>query len=161
MNGISTGRPRIDVVDAQRGLAVLAIVLVHNLEHFIFPVYPADPPAWLAALDMWQKLAFTFVLVSSFVIMYRNARFSRMVSGLRFYGRMSLTNYVTQSVIGALVYFPFGLYLAPHFGYTLSLLAGVAVFILQMLFCRWWLSRHRQGPLEYVWHKWTWIGTGR
>lgn len=36
------------------------------------------------AFDMWQKLAFTFVLVSSFVLLYRNAGFSRAVSGLRF-----------------------------------------------------------------------------
>ena len=29
----------------------MAIVLVHNLEHFIYPVYPTDPPAWLGTLD--------------------------------------------------------------------------------------------------------------
>ena len=41
--------PRIEVVDALRGFAVLAIILVHNLEHFIFPVYPdaASQPEWL------------------------------------------------------------------------------------------------------------------
>ena len=27
--------PRIEVVDALRGFAVMAIILVHNLEHFI------------------------------------------------------------------------------------------------------------------------------
>ncbi len=43
--------PRIEVVDALRGFAVLAILLVHNVEHFIYSVYPADSPAWLAALD--------------------------------------------------------------------------------------------------------------
>lgn len=42
---------RIESVDALRGFAVMAIVLVHNLEHFIYPVYPTDPPAWLATLD--------------------------------------------------------------------------------------------------------------
>ena len=146
-----------------RTLVVSSVLFapLYTLRELVMQGAPVVQQSAGTALDMWQKLAFTFVLVSSFVIMYRSARFSRMVSGLRFYGRMSLTNYVTQSVIGALVYFPFGLYLAPHFGYTLSLLAGVAVFILQMLFCRWWLSLHRQGPLEYVWHKWTWIGTGR
>ena len=30
---------RIEAVDALRGFAVMAILLVHNLEHFIFPVY--------------------------------------------------------------------------------------------------------------------------
>ena len=43
--------PRIEVVDALRGLAVMAIILVHNLEHFIFPVYPAHSPGWLNVLD--------------------------------------------------------------------------------------------------------------
>lgn len=97
------------------------------------------------ALDMWQKLAFTSVLVSSFVLLYRNGKFENAVSILRPYGKMSLTNYITQSIIGAFIYFPIGLYLAPYCGYTVSLLIGVAVFALQMLFCRWWLSRHKQG----------------
>lgn len=43
--------PRIEVVDALRGFAVMAIILVHNLEHFIYPVYPADSPGWLQTLD--------------------------------------------------------------------------------------------------------------
>ena len=43
--------PRIEVVDALRGFAVMAILLVHNLEHFIFPVYPTDQPGWLATLN--------------------------------------------------------------------------------------------------------------
>ena len=51
MEKIAAQKARIDVVDALRGFAVLAIVLVHNLEHFIFPVYPENQPAWLAALD--------------------------------------------------------------------------------------------------------------
>ena len=42
---------RIDTVDALRGFAVMAILLVHNLEHFIYPVYPTDSPAWLATID--------------------------------------------------------------------------------------------------------------
>ena len=45
--------PRVEVVDALRGFAVLAILLVHNVEHFIYPVYP-DPatlPGWLNVLN--------------------------------------------------------------------------------------------------------------
>ena len=34
---LSTKTPRIEVVDALRGFAVMAILLVHNLEHFISP----------------------------------------------------------------------------------------------------------------------------
>ena len=58
------------------------------------------------AFDMWQKLAFTLVLVASFVLLYQRKAFSKSVSDLRFYGKMSLTNYVSQSIIGAFIYFP-------------------------------------------------------
>ncbi len=113
------------------------------------------------AFDMWQKLAFTLVLVASFILLYQNMKFKKAVTNLHFYGKMSLTNYITQSILGAIIYFPFGLYLAPYCGYTISLFIGILVFFLQVKFCKWWLNRHKQGPLECIWHKWTWIGTNK
>jgi uncharacterized protein len=108
--------------------------------------------------DMWQKFAFTFVLVSSFILLYQTEVFKRLTYHLRTYGRMSLTNYITQSFIGALIYFPFGLNLAPKLGYAPSFLVGIAMFVLQLLFCKWWLKHNKQGPFESLWHKLTWLG---
>ncbi|MDF9831231.1 DUF418 domain-containing protein [Parabacteroides sp. PF5-6] len=108
-------------------------------------------------LDMWQKFAFTFVLVASFVLLYQKESFREKVDSLRFYGRMSLTNYITQSILGAIIYFPIGFYLAPYCGFTVSLLIGFLFFALQVCFCKWWLKSHKQGPLESLWHKLTWI----
>ncbi|MDL2255364.1 DUF418 domain-containing protein [Parabacteroides sp. OttesenSCG-928-K15] len=108
-------------------------------------------------LDMWQKLAFTFVLVASFVLLYQNNRFKKATTNFTYYGKMSLTSYITQSIGGALIYFPIGLYLAPYCGFTLSLIIGFLFFLLQVQFCKWWLKSHKQGPLESLWHKMTWI----
>lgn len=109
-------------------------------------------------LDMWQKLSFMFVLVSSFVLLYNNKeRFRKLTTDLRFYGRMSLTNYITQSILGAFIFFPFAFGLAPYCGYTLSLLIGCVIIVAQVAFCKWWLKSHKQGPLESLWHKLTWI----
>ena len=88
-----------------------------------------------------------------------SVQFKKAVSNLRFYGKMSLTNYISQSILGAIIYFPFGFYLAPYCGYSISLLIGIILLILQVQFCKWWLSKHKQGPLETIWHKWTWIGS--
>jgi uncharacterized protein len=107
--------------------------------------------------DMWQKFAFTFVLVASFVLLYQTEAFKRLTANLRYYGRMSLTNYITQSFVGALIYFPFGLNLAPKLGFAPSLLVGFAMLFLQVAFCKWWLKHHKQGPFESLWHKLTWI----
>lgn len=45
MEEFTSKSPRIEVVDALRGFAVMAILLVHSLEHFIFPVYPVSSPS--------------------------------------------------------------------------------------------------------------------
>lgn len=108
-------------------------------------------------LTMWYNIAFTGVLISIFVILYQSDIFKRMANGLRFYGRMSLTNYVSQSIIGSLIFFPYALGLASRLGVAWSLVVGLAVMFVQIWFCRWWLKNHKQGPLESIWHRATWL----
>ena len=76
---------RINVVDALRGFALLAIVLLHNLEHYNIYFIPEAQPEWLQTLDkgVWNTLFFlfagkayaTFSLLFgfSFYIQYHNA----------------------------------------------------------------------------------------
>ena len=112
-------------------------------------------------LDMWHKLAFAVVLISSFVLLYQKEIFRKLTDDLRWYGRMSLTSYLSQSLIGAILFSPFTLYLAPYCGYFVSGMIGILIFMLQIQFSKWWFKRHKQGPLESLWHKLTWIGVGK
>lgn len=106
---------------------------------------------------MWYNIAFTAMLVSVFVILYQSNIFRKMTNGLRFYGRMSLTNYVSQSIIGSFIFFPYALGLASSLGIAWSFVIGLVVMFLQIWLCKWWLNSHKQGPLEWIWHKLTWL----
>lgn len=72
-------------------------------------------------------------------------------------GRMALTNYLAQSVIGTLFFYGYGL---GHWGTgrAWQLVFVVVVFALQVAFSRWWLSRYRYGPMEWLW-RWATYGT--
>lgn len=142
-------------------VAAIAFAPLYTLKELIMQNDAIIQQTAGTAFDMWQKLAFTLVLIASFILLYQSKKFRNAVGDLRFYGKMSLTNYISQSIIGAIIYFPFGLYLAPYCGYTVSLLIGCFTFLLQVKFCKWWLSKHKQGPLEHIWHKWTWLGTNK
>lgn len=106
---------------------------------------------------MWYNIAFTAILVSVFVLLYQSDAFKKMTNGLRFYGRMSLTNYVSQSIIGSLIFFPYALSLASVIGIAWSFVVGLGVMLAQIYFCKWWLKNHKQGPLEGLWHRLTWF----
>ncbi len=108
-------------------------------------------------MDSWYNLSLMFVWVSGFILLFKKHFFHKILSKLVPFGRMSLTNYIMQSIIGAFIYYGFALGLYKYTGATYSLIIGILLFLLQITFCKWWLKSHKQGPLEYLWHKGTWI----
>lgn len=104
-----------------------------------------------------SNFAFMLVLVSSFVYLYMKSAAKRVLNTFAPLGRMSLTNYVVQSMMGTFVYYGYGLGLYQYTGATYCLLIGLLLFTIQLFFCRWWLKRYKQGPLENLWHRATWI----
>ena len=100
----------------------------------------------------------TAILVASFSLLWfkRNNGYTLQRSLIP-YGRMSLTNYITSSIIGCFIFLNYGLDLYKSTGATVSIFIGIAIFFVQFIFSRWWLSRYKQGPLEYIWKKLTWI----
>ena len=112
-------------------------------------------------VSSWSNLAFMIVLVATFIVLYQKESVHKLLAKLIPFGKMSLTNYILQSVVGCFIYYRYGLGLVEYTGATYSLLIGIVLFILQLYFCKWWLSKHRQGPLEYIWHKATWISFGK
>lgn len=103
-----------------------------------------------------SKFAFMMLLVSATILLYYLSPLKAILSKIIPYGRMSLTNYITQSIIGSFIFYNWGLHL--QLDHTRSMLVGIAIFIVQFLFARWWFRSHKQGPLEYIWKKATWIG---
>jgi uncharacterized protein len=106
----------------------------------------------------YSNFAFMLVLVSVFVLLYQTTVGQKILEKLTPLGRMSLSNYIMQSIIGAFIYYGIGLGFYEYTGATYCLLIGIMFLFLQLLFCRWWLKSHKQGPLEGLWHKATWIG---
>ena len=111
----------------------------------------------LKVVDMYGNLALTAVLVASFILLYKINFFRKIASGLRYCGRMSLTAYVLQSMIGGFVFFGYGLGIGPSVLHTKSLAIGIVLFAILFYFCKFWINRYGQGPLEKLWHKLTWI----
>ncbi|MFC0351022.1 DUF418 domain-containing protein [Undibacterium danionis] len=88
--------------------------------------------------------------VSVLVLMFNSAGVLAKVKVLAPYGRMALTNYLSQSIICSAVFYSYGL------GYYGMQRAHQVVFvlivvILQLMFSHWWLSKFRYGPMEWLW----------
>lgn len=103
------------------------------------------------------QFAFMLILVSGVVFAFYKTNLHDGLMKITPYGKMSLTNYITQSIVGSMLYYNWGFALHNQFGITASCLAGIVFFILQFSFCRWWMNHHSHGPMEYIWKRATWL----
>jgi uncharacterized protein len=87
----------------------------------------------------------------------KKAWWQRQILKLAPYGRMALTNYVLQTLIGTFIFFGFGLGKLGDWGSTVTFLMGLGIFILQRIFSQWWLQRYHFGFLEWVWRSLTFL----
>lgn len=133
----------------------LFIFRVYVPEHII---HPSILTSYNIAISSLANFAFMAILVSLFTLLWFNKgegyRWQKFIIP---YGRMSLTNYITQSIIGVCIYYGFGLGLYKSTGATATLAIGALIFLVQWMFSRYWLEGHKQGPLEYLWRRGTWM----
>ena len=139
-------------------IAVLAFIPFYLLKSY--------PESWnigqavrrplLVIVTSWSNVAFMAVLVSCFTLLFYAWPRLDFFSPL---GKMSLTSYVVQSIIGTSIYYGFGLGMYQYTGASFALAIGIVLALVQRQFSVWWLKSRKQGPLETLWHRATWAGS--
>lgn len=106
----------------------------------------------------WTNMAFMLILVSGFVLLFNNGFFNKLLNVFSPCGKMSLSNYILQSMLGSWIYYGYGLGLYKYTSSTYCIMIGIILAILQCGFSKWWMEKYKRGPLETLWHKATWYG---
>jgi uncharacterized protein len=123
-------------------------------ENVTFDNWPAM--IGLTAFDI-NNLAMTFIIVCLFVLGYNKVKGKRLLNAFIPYGRIALTNYFLQSVIGTFIFYGWGLNYLGELRNAYSFLLAILIIILQMIISKWWLSQFYYGPLEWIWRSITYF----
>lgn len=78
-----------------------------------------------------------------------------------FPGRMALSNYIGQSLLGILIFYGIGFELGAGMGLTLVVILAACVWLVQAIFSRIWLHYCQFGLLEWIWRMLTYGKTFR
>lgn len=99
----------------------------------------------------WLEFGLMLVILSAICWLYKKNKLKRFFSSLQRVGKMTLTNYVMQNIISITLFSGFGLGLLsnlPLFGY---ILIALTIYFAQTFFSKWWLSKFKYGPIEWIW----------
>ena len=112
----------------------------------------------VAMFNMWKNVCMMLMIVSGVTLAYYKTRAKNWLIKIAPYGKMSLTNYLGQSIIGGILFYQWGFGLWNDCAHTVSFLMGIGVIALQFVFCTWWMKHHKRGPFEQLWCWATWFG---
>lgn len=94
---------------------------------------------------------FSFAIVAFIVLLMTNRICEKLLRPIGTAGRMSLTIYLVQSIVGSIIFYHYGL--GFYGGLTLlsCVLIGVFIYIIQIILAEIWFMKFQHGPLEKVW----------
>lgn len=88
---------------------------------------------------------------ATITLWYMNKRSSSILQVIKPAGRMALTNYIMQTILGITIYYGIGLGLGARVGPVIFLPIAIVIFIIQVIYSNWWFRYFGYGPLEWIW----------
>jgi uncharacterized protein len=85
----------------------------------------------------------------------RGDRFIALRTRVASAGRVSLSAYLSQTLIFTTVFYGYGLGKAFQWGPFAVCSFAVMVYLAQLVVCHWWCQRFRLGPMEWLWRSLT------
>lgn len=108
---------------------------------------------WLPFLIVAGMIMQSLFYISAFIGLFQSTRTGKVLAVFIPVGKMSLTNYLLQTLLYLVIFFHWthGLQLFGKIGMTETYLIAILFFGLQVLFSKTWLKHHQQGPVETIW----------
>ena len=97
------------------------------------------------------RLGMAMGYIGLLVLFVKSVSFIRFKASLSAVGRMALTNYLMHSVICAVVFTGLGFSLVGELPRASLYIVVFSIWIFQMIFSPWWLTRYHFGPVEWLW----------
>ncbi|MFD3701400.1 DUF418 domain-containing protein [Streptomyces sp. NPDC058646] len=110
-------------------------------------------PRWAIPGEMVGTItapALTAAYVCGALLLMQTARGARLAALLAPAGRMALTNYLSQSLVMALVFTGYGLALYDRLSPGVVVLGALVLYAAQLALSTHLMARHRYGPVEWV-----------
>jgi uncharacterized protein len=136
-------------------LISLGVFLIYRFTvyYWVLPTFniPHGSPISITLITLFQ---ISDVLISFSLLWFLGYLWNKgigrwLISKLQFVGRMALSNYILQSILGYLVMRTFNGY--EYFSAFGCIILVLSIYSFQIIISQLWLTKFQFGPLEWAW----------
>ena len=118
----------------------------------IYPYYDGFTVGSLFMQDSFGGPLLALAYMTGITLTYeRFSSFRKLTMPFIPLGRMSMTNYLTQSIFWTFIFYSYGLGLYNQIGMLIGTILAILFVAVQAVFSAYWLKSYKMGPVEYVW----------
>jgi uncharacterized protein len=132
----------------------LPLAVADTLAHLGSGFDPIVSKQWLVVYDL-RRVGVAAGHLGALLLLCQSGTLAWLQARLACVGRMALSNYLAQSLLGALIFYTVGFGLFGQItGWYLYLFVG-AIWLFLITLSNWWLTRYNFGPAEWLWRSLT------
>jgi uncharacterized protein len=135
-------------------VAIVFILMYHMLVGYLDEIKSFKAQILLKKMHIISDSLQAFLYLYIIGWLYERKILIKFLEPLAYAGRMSLTNYIMQSLVGVFIFMGF-IDLYGQFGLVTLVFIAVVCFSLLVLGSKLWLKFYRYGPLEWLWRELT------
>lgn len=133
-------------------LATIGVVSYFGYEKIVNFESPFADALYMSGYEFMNLfIGFAYLLLILIIASFKTI--AKVLWPFALMGRMSLTNYIMQSLIMAVVFYGWGFGLFGQTNVTSVILIGIGVYLFQIILNIIWFKFYNQGPLEKLWRK--------
>ncbi|WP_369901935.1 DUF418 domain-containing protein [Bacillus manliponensis] len=117
-----------------------------------------EQPIAVMLKDSVSHLAMALFYASSIILLVHAKKAPLLFKRMANMGKMSVSNYLMQSIIATTIFYAYGFGLFSKIGLFFGLILTVIIYTVQLFASTYWLQKFQMGPVEYVWRLWTYWG---
>ena len=114
-------------------------------------------PILIMLQDSLTPVTMTFFYGSTIILLFHYKKVAHLLTYMANMGKMSVSNYLAQSIITTTIFYAYGFGLYGKIGYFFGILLTIGIYTIQLFVSTYWLQKYRMGPVEYVWRLGTYL----
>lgn len=103
------------------------------------------------------NLFFTIFIATCFIYLFGRTNWQKKLNYFSPYGRMALSNYFLQTLIGTFILYNWGLGYLGKLRNIETFTIAIVIITLQIIMSNYWLQKFKYGPLEWLWRSLTYF----
>lgn len=135
----------------KKWLVIFLIALPAGIAAKLIPLFAGASLSFQYIQDALGGPILGIAYASGLILLMNSPLAARLSEPIAAMGRMSLSMYLMQSIIGTLIFYPYGLGLYGKISLTTGTWLAIFIYIIQVALAGIWLSKFKRGPAEMLW----------